>query len=55
MLDGRSDEEVAALYRAREPFYSRAHITIDTNGRTIDQVVAELVAMLREVPDVAQR
>jgi shikimate kinase len=55
MLDGRSDEEVAALYRARETFYGQAHITIDTNGRTIDQVVAELVAVLREVPDVAQR
>ena len=25
---------LAALYRAREPFYSRAHLTIDTNDRT---------------------
>ena len=55
MLDGRSDDDVVALYRAREPFYRRAHVTIDTNGRTIDQVVAEVVAVLREVPDVAQR
>ena len=47
MLDGRSDDDVVALYRAREPFYSRAHLTIDTTGRTVDQVVAELVAALR--------
>ena len=55
MLDGRSDDDVVALHRAREPFYSRAHVTIDTNGRTIDQVVADLVAALREVPDVVPR
>ena len=55
MLDGRSDDDIAALYRAREPFYSRAHLTIDTNDRTIDQVVADLVAVLREVPDAVER
>jgi shikimate kinase len=55
MLDGRSDDDVAALYRAREPFYRQAHLTIDTSGRTIDQVVADLVAALREVPHAAQR
>ena len=47
MLDGRSDDDVVALYRAREPFYARAHLTIDTTGRTVDQVVADLVAALR--------
>jgi shikimate kinase len=47
MLDGRSDDDVVALYRAREPFYGRAHLTIDTSGRTVDQVVAEVVAALR--------
>ena len=55
MLDGRSDDDIAALYRAREAFYSRAHLTIDTNDRTIDQVVADLVAVLREVPDAVER
>lgn len=55
MLDGRSDDDIAALYRAREPFYRQAHITIETSGRTIDQVVGDLVAALREVPDVVQR
>jgi shikimate kinase len=47
MLDGRSVEDMLALYRAREPFYRQAHITVDTSGRTIDQVVADLVAALR--------
>jgi shikimate kinase len=46
MLDGRSDDDVVALYRAREPFYRQAHVTIDTSGRTIDQVVADVAAAL---------
>jgi shikimate kinase len=47
MLDGRSDEDLLALLKAREPFYSQAHLTIETNGRSVDQVVAELVAAVR--------
>ncbi len=47
MLDGRSDGEVVALYRAREPYYEKAHAIVDTSGRTIDQVVADLVAAVR--------
>ncbi|MBM3221627.1 MAG: shikimate kinase [Candidatus Rokubacteria bacterium] len=47
MLDGRSDDDVVALHRAREAFYRQAHLTIDTTGRTIDQVVGDLVAALR--------
>ena len=47
MLEGRDAGEIEALYRAREPFYARAHLTIDTTGRTVDQVVADVVAALR--------
>ena len=47
MLSGRSEEEITALYRAREPFYGQAHLTVDTSGRTVDQVVAALVAAIR--------
>ena len=47
MLEGRSEEEIEALYRARVPYYRRAHLTVDTSGRTVDQVVAGLVATLR--------
>src|SRR5687768_11315205 len=36
----RSPAEVEALYRAREPYYARAHITIDTAGLGVDQVVS---------------
>ena len=48
MLDGRSAEELEALYRAREPYYARAHVTIDTAGLGVDQVVARILAALRE-------
>ena len=46
MLDGRTEDDVVALYRARERFYGQAHLTIDTSGRTIDQVVADVAAAL---------
>jgi shikimate kinase len=48
MLDGRSPEEIAALYRGRETYYAQAHIVVDTAGLGIDQVVSKIVAALRE-------
>jgi shikimate kinase len=52
MLDGRSDEDVLSLYRAREPYYCQAHVTVDTTGLTVDQAVARLLATVRsERPD----
>jgi shikimate kinase len=48
MLEGRSMEEVEALYRARQPYYRRAHVTIDTTGIGADQVVARMLTALRE-------
>ena len=48
MLDGRSPEEIAALYRGREAFYAQAHVTVDTAGLGIDQVVGRILAALRE-------
>jgi hypothetical protein len=30
------------------PFYRRAHVTIDTTGLSIDQVVSRVLAALRE-------
>jgi len=47
MLDGRSDEDVVALYRTRQPFYAQAHVTVDSDGLTVDQVVARLLAAVR--------
>jgi shikimate kinase len=48
MLAGRSPEELEALYRAREPFYAQAHLTVDTTGLGLDQVVGRVLAALRE-------
>ena len=44
----RSPQELEALYRAREPYYARAHVTIDTTGLGVDQVVARVLAALRD-------
>jgi shikimate kinase len=53
MLAGRTLEQVEALYRAREPYYSRAHVSVDTTGLGPDAVVARLLAALRQ-GDVAR-
>jgi shikimate kinase len=47
MLDQRSVEEVEALYRGRVPYYEQAHLTLDTTGVGVDQVVARLLRDLR--------
>jgi len=48
MLSGRTPEEIEALFREREPYYARAHLSVDTAGLGIDQVVARLLATLRD-------
>ena len=48
MLAGRSVEDLERLYRAREPYYAQAHLTVDTTGLGIDQVVARMLGALRE-------
>ena len=48
MLDGRTMAEIEALYRSRQPFYGLAHLTIDTTGIGADQVVARVLAALRD-------
>src|SRR5262245_1184784 len=47
MLTGKSREEVRALYDARVPFYREADLTVDTTGRSTDQVAADIVRALR--------
>jgi len=47
MLDGKSKEEVAALYHAREPYYRQAHFTVETTRASVDQVVRRIEALLR--------
>jgi shikimate kinase len=48
MLSGRTPEEIEALFQARQPYYARAHLSVDTAGLGIDQVVARLLAALRD-------
>jgi shikimate kinase len=47
MLDGRTPAELEALYRGREPYYARAHLTVNTDALGVDQVVGRLLAALR--------
>jgi shikimate kinase len=47
MLAGRSAADVEALYREREPYYRAAHLTVDTTGLGVDQVVARVLRALR--------
>ena len=46
MLTGRSPDELEALYRRREPYYREAHVTLDTTGLTLDQVVSRILSRL---------
>jgi len=48
MLAGRSPVEIEELYRRRELFYRQAHVTVDTTGIGPDEVVARVMAALRE-------
>jgi shikimate kinase len=50
MLAGRTREEVAALYRARAPYYGQAHLTVDTTAVGPDLVASRVLAALREAP-----
>ena len=48
MLASRSRAEVEALYRAREPYYRQADITVDTTALGPDQVAARVALALAE-------
>ncbi|MBI3636182.1 MAG: hypothetical protein HY216_08210 [Candidatus Rokubacteria bacterium] len=48
MIAGRSDDEIDALYRQREPYYGQADIIVATDGLGVDQVVNRIVAALRD-------
>jgi shikimate kinase len=55
MLAGRASAEIEALYRQREAYYRDAHVTIDTTGLTIDQVVSRILSILRDGSGQARR
>ena len=43
-----SSSEIEELYRRREAYYRQAHVTVDTSGLGPDEVVARVMAALRE-------
>jgi shikimate kinase len=47
MLDGKSKEEIRALYESRIPYYRQAHLVVDTTAGA-DQVVRRILALLHE-------
>jgi shikimate kinase len=48
MLATRSPAETAALYEARKPYYSQAHLAVDVSHLGLDGVVSRIVRHLRE-------
>jgi shikimate kinase len=50
LLDGAADPmaEAQRLLAAREPFYARAHLRVDTVGKAPPEVAAEIVAAVRQ-------
>ena len=46
LKEGRSRERVSAMMAEREPFYADADLRIDTTGKTVEDVVAEIVKFL---------
>jgi shikimate kinase len=47
MLQGRTPAEVEALFRTRTAFYRQAHLTVDTTGLGVDEVVGRVLRALR--------
>ncbi len=46
MLQGKTREQIEALYEGRRPFYSRADLSVETTGLNPDQVAARVAAAL---------
>jgi shikimate kinase len=49
LLDGAADPvaAVAALLEKRQPFYARAHVRVDTVGKSADAVADEILTAMR--------
>ena len=46
LREGRSPERLAALLAEREPMYADADLRIDTTGKSVEDVVAEIACFL---------
>ena len=53
MLDGTSDPLAAAraLLAQREPFYRRAHLRVETEGKRPEQIADEIASALGKETD----
>ena len=45
-LTSRKKEELRELYEKRLPFYKMAHFTVDTTGKTPEEVTKEIISLL---------
>ena len=56
LLDGRADPLAAAseLLAARQPFYARAHLRVETDGRPPNDLADVVLAGLGLAPDMAR-
>jgi shikimate kinase len=48
LLSENKRMQIERLFRERLPFYKEATVTIDTTGKSIDETVAEIVAVLKD-------
>ena len=47
--DNKSLERIVSLLEEREPFYADADIRIETSGKSVDEVLEEILAWLKRV------
>ncbi|MEX2157381.1 MAG: shikimate kinase [Gemmatimonadales bacterium] len=45
LMGGDSDAQMQELLKAREPFYKQAHTTVQTEGRSAEQVAVDVVRL----------
>ena len=45
LMGGDSEAQMRELLKAREPFYKQAHTTVQTEGRTAEQVAVDVVRL----------
>jgi shikimate kinase len=49
--DQNPEEGARRLMMQREPFYAEADIRIDTDGKSVEDVAAEIMSVLTELPE----
>lgn len=47
LLKEDKENKIATLYESRLPYYQEAHITVDTTGKTIEEIALEIVESIK--------